>query len=603
MSQVMYPLRKLLAVACIVVLGLSTMSLSLAGEQFHSDPHVGLDYYLDTHGRVEPARLPRVYAVFESVLRCADRSSVTSPRLVIADDRTQAAAFVLADGTIVLSRRALDVIASAAEPSIADARLAFVLGHELAHLANNDFWQRPVESAQSRAAPAERQKKELKADDLGFLFAALAGYRVDTLLLPSTTTPDFLTFWIDQIGAQDDPGYPSAEARLELLRVRLQERAQAVQSFQFGARLLQFGRYRDALDLLEEAQTRFPSREVFNNLGYAHLRLAVTRLPPEFAYHYWLPALADLHTPLARLTLRAPAVSQPRSEWRIPPAAREDLIEAVRYFELANAKDPRYVPSQLNLAAALLLLGMDAMTFETGALPANPLLRAELAVVNASALVSNDPSLRVLAQVIEFEQRRAGKTGAPVAGAPTETNDPALAYNLARIALPSDPAQARKYWRRALGDFDSLPAAVRALVCDQRAALSAVVADENLDNRCSQELASRARGKLPWPLPVQLSRDLLEKPLTEAERSAQGWRQTQLARAKVFSADTSAVLAIDDITTMVVLRNVTESAQALLRCCSQPQEKIPVAVGELWRYESWIAWIRDSQVREIWVVN
>jgi hypothetical protein len=76
-----------------------------------------------------------------------------------------------------------------------------------------------------------------------------------------------------------------------------------------------------------------------------------------------------------------------------------------------------------------------------------------------------------------------------------------------------------------------------------------------------------------------------------------------LSRAKVFSADASAVLAIDDITTMVVLRNVAESAQALERCCAQPQERIPVAVGELWRYESWIAWVRDSQVREVWVVN
>jgi len=593
--------RTLAFVVCVVAVLLTTPQ-TFAGEQFHSDPHVGLDYYLDTHGRVEPSRLPRVYSVFESVLRCADRSSVTSPRLVIADDRTQAAAFVLADGTIVLSRRALDVIASGAEPPIADARLAFVLGHELAHLANSDFWERP-EPAQNRIAPAERQKKELKADDLGFLYAALAGYRVDALLQPAAATPDFLTFWIDQIGAQDDPGYPSAEARIELLRVRLQERAQAVQSFQFGARLLQFGRYRDALDLLEEAQSRFPSREVFNNLGYVHLRLAVTRLPPEFAYHYWLPALADLHTPLARLTLRAPAVAQPRSEWRIPPAAREDLIEAVRYFEMANAKDPRYVPSQLNLAAALLLLGMDAMVFETGAMPANPLLRAELAVANASALVANDPSLRVLGQVIEFEQRRAGKAADAAVGPPPETNDPALAYDLARITMQSDPALARKYWRRALGDFDALPAAIRALVCDQRAALSAVIADGNLDNRCSQELAARTRGTLPWKLPVQLSRDLLEKPLTETERTSQGWRQTQLARAKVFSAEASAVLAIDDITTMVVLRNVAESAQALVRCCSQPQEKIPVAVGELWRYESWIAWIRDSQVREVWVVN
>jgi len=243
------------------------------------------------------------------------------------------------------------------------------------------------------------------------------------------------------------------------------------------------------------------------------------------------------------------------------------------------------------------------MVFETGSAPANPVLRAELAVTNASSLVSNDPSLRVMSQVIEFEQRRAGGKPAATVDSQMDTNEPALAYNLARITTQSDPALARKYWRKALGEFDELPAAIRALVCDQRGTLSAVIADGDLDTRCNQDAAARSRSTLPWPLPVQLSRDLLDKPLTEAERVAQGWRQTQLARAKVFSAEGSAVLAIDDITTMVVLRNVTESAQALLRCCSQPQDRIPVAVGELWRYESWIAWIRDSQVREVWVVN
>jgi hypothetical protein len=250
------------------------------------------------------------------------------------------------------------------------------------------------------------------------------------------------------------------------------------------------------------------------------------------------------------------------------------LIESIRYFELANAKDPRYVPSQLNLAAALLLLGMDAMVFETGSVPANPLLRAELAVANASSLVSNDPSLRVMSQVIEFEERRVGGKPTAAVDSQMDTNEPALAYNLALITMQSNPALARKYWRKTVGEFDELPAAIRALVCDQRGTLSAVIADGDLDTRCNQEAAARSRSTLPWPLPVQLSRDLLDKPLTEAERVAQGWRQTQLARAKVFSAEGSAVLAIDDITTMVVLRNVTESTQALLRCCSQPQDRI-----------------------------
>jgi hypothetical protein len=76
-----------------------------------------------------------------------------------------------------------------------------------------------------------RQKKELKADDLGFLTASLAGYRVDVLLQPSASKPDFLTFWINQIDVQDDSSSPSLEARIELLRARLQVRAQLCRAF------------------------------------------------------------------------------------------------------------------------------------------------------------------------------------------------------------------------------------------------------------------------------------------------------------------------------------------------------------------------------------
>ena len=55
-------------------------------------------------------------------------------------DRRQAAAFVVAEGSIVLSQKALDIINHQADAALADARLAFVLGHELAHLAGTDFW-------------------------------------------------------------------------------------------------------------------------------------------------------------------------------------------------------------------------------------------------------------------------------------------------------------------------------------------------------------------------------------------------------------------------------------------------------------------------------
>lgn len=201
---------------------------------------------------------------------------------------------------------------------------------------------------EASVAGGQRQK-ELKADDLGFLYAALAGFRVERLLRATSTQQDFLTFWMDQVGAETDDSYPAPSLRIELLRQRLAERLQSTQAFQFGVRLLHFGRYGEALDLLREFQLRFPSREVFNNLGYGHLHRAIDRLAPAFAYHYWLPGVSDLHTPLTRLAVRAAAPSQERSQWRIPPAARQDLLDAVRYFDLAISKDPRYVPSSRQL--------------------------------------------------------------------------------------------------------------------------------------------------------------------------------------------------------------------------------------------------------------
>ena len=205
-----------------------------------------------------------------------------------------------------------------------------------------------------------QQRKELKADDLGFLYAALAGFRVERLLRV-TARQQILTFWIDQVGAGTDDKLAAPSLRIELLQQRLAERLQSTQAFQFGVRLLHFGRYSEALDLLREFQLQFPSREVFNNLGYGHLHRAIDRLAPAFAYHYWLPGVSDLHTPLTRLAVRAAAPSQERSQWRIPPAARQDLLDAARYFDLAISKDSRYVPAHVNLAVTHCYSGWQAV--------------------------------------------------------------------------------------------------------------------------------------------------------------------------------------------------------------------------------------------------
>lgn len=598
-------MRRTYSVVASLTLALSAYAV-YGAEQFHSTPRSGAEYYVQAHGRVPPEQLPRVYAVFDDVRNVADKSSASWPELIIVDDRKQAAAFVLADGSVVLSRRALDIVNQGVDAAAADARLAFVFGHELAHLANNDFWDSEIAQLAGNTASsslrralandADRHNKELKADDLGFLYAALAGYRVDRLVRGSADAPPFLGFWMEQIGATADASYPSANTRTDLLRLRLDDRLRAIEAFSFGVRLLHFGRYTEGLALLREYQRQFPSREVFNNLGYGHLRRAVSRMPPELAYHYWLPSTADLRTPLARLATRAMA-PRTRDDWRIPAAAREDLLDAIRYFELAVAKDARYAPAQINLASAQLLLGLEPRGVRSNL---ENLLRAESALAGALALGTNDPQLRVLSSIVRFERERIDVGSATRPSLVFDSDDPALNYNLARLHS-SAPENARRFWTKALGQFDALPSRVQVLLCtSQQAELTQLVAE--LPQKCS-EVASARTTALPWSPPVQLSRDLLESPFTESEHAKFGIRQTELARSKVFGGDGIEILAIDDITTLVVLKNPTERADFLLQCCGQPRERIVVTSGELWHYNTWIAWVREANVQEVWIAN
>jgi hypothetical protein len=182
-----------------------------------------------------------------------------------------------------------------------------------------------------------------------------------------------------------------------------------------------------------------------------------------------------------------------------------------------------------------------------------------------------------------------------------ESDDPALNYNLARL-YGGTPDVAARYWAKALGQFDALPMRVRALICAQNDA-RVFQAGEDVDQHCVRTRAPRLATTLPWSVPIQLSRDLLDHPLTDAERAQFDSRQIQLGRSKVFSGRTVDLLAIDDITAMTVLKNANGSTATLLQCCGQPATRQRVVSGELWRYDTWIALLRDGRIREVWIVD
>ena len=124
--------------------------------------------------------------------------------------------------------------------------------------------------------------------------------------------------------------------------------------FHFGTRLLQLGRYRDALGLLREYSAHHSGSEVLNNLGVAHYQLAAETLAAcdgSLVLRYKLPLVVDAETVRGRARLRG-SVDSPcyRS-----PAFESDIDEAIGYFEDATEQSPGHVAAWINLASAYLL--------------------------------------------------------------------------------------------------------------------------------------------------------------------------------------------------------------------------------------------------------
>jgi hypothetical protein len=125
----------------------------------------------------------------------------------------------------------------------------------------------------------------------------------------------------------------------------------------------------------------------------------------------------------------------------------------------------------------------------------------------------------------------------------------------------------------------------------------------SVKSQCESVANNSVNAKIPWALPIKLSRDLLEVPLTESELRQNAWKKTSLGSSVAFVGNANAALAVDDIVTLVVLKPPSTGTESLVQCCSQPVEKIPVVNGVLWHYGRWIALVREQRVDEIWFSN
>lgn len=408
MKRISGLLSLLLAAAVVMA------STAVALEQ---NPKDSAEWWLSRFGAVSAKDEPlvaRATEVFSRVVAAADKAAGRLPRLIVIREKGDPWAAAIPDGTIILSRGGLAACYRGVSPEKGDARLAFVLGHELSHQSKDDFWHSRASQAVQEFAGSGKELaavssyiqntsdlgagahardvakiKELQADNYGIVFMAMAGY--DPHDVVSSDGTNFIQDFVSQITgkvAYEDPEHPTPVQRAEFLRANLASVAEDLNLFRIGVRYYQQGRYEDAITFLSRFRERFPSREVFNDLGLSYFQLAMghlTQCDAGLPYRFMLPTLLDTET-LAAATRGKGDLSQ-ASRCFQDETYKTYIAEAVRNLVLAQARDPRYFAAPVNLAAAYIMAGEQtkAMAAAEDALQIRP-DSAEAAAAKAVAL-------------------------------------------------------------------------------------------------------------------------------------------------------------------------------------------------------------------------
>lgn len=358
----------------IGLLFVGSMGAGAAGEP---NPRERIDFWQRNFTAVTPesdARVARAHRIFDRVARIAGRRSGVRPRLhVIQESPGAPLPVAIPDGWVVVSLRVIDFCYRV--PKRGDDRLAFVLAHEIAHHLEDDFWhmkffqaietygkhsgdQKLLGEVRSIAALTDKVlAKELRADELGITYVAMAGLD-PRAILGDARGDNFFQEWIDlldpaRVQAEPLRTHPEPPQRAAAVKARLRQVADQAELFELGLLFYQAGDYARAILTFDEFRRYFPGREVHHNLATAHHRLALRlKRPP-------MEARAE---PPFKLSMTIDPLSRARGVER---SAREDaaraferhIAAAVEHYRSAIDQDPTYIPAYQNLGSAHIVNG------------------------------------------------------------------------------------------------------------------------------------------------------------------------------------------------------------------------------------------------------
>lgn len=368
----------------ILWIGMVTATLVLPVGMSAANPMERIDYWQKNYDELRPqddVRAKRAHAIFNRVLQAAGTRPGVVPRLFIAREEPFGITLPIAipDGGIILSQRVLDMCYR--DPEQGDHLLAFVLGHEIAHLLKDDFWHMKFFQAMklSKANSSQPIKeletilhnikstdqvaaKELQADEHGIIYAAMAGFDTRAVVTQDANN-SFFVDWMRALAPtrlgtmRPDPSYPSPTQRAIVVKARLSVVLDKTEVFNLGLRFYQAGQYAKAILAFRDFLQFFPSREVYHNLAASHHQLALQykRLEQNDndAVPFKLSLAVDPITRASHILLRGS-----NRQGQDPDALyRSHLDKAIAYYQTALSLDPSYTLAYNNLGCALLLKG------------------------------------------------------------------------------------------------------------------------------------------------------------------------------------------------------------------------------------------------------
>lgn len=337
------------------------------------DPRSSSKFYLTTFGRLDDTQpfVANANSIFKRLMAVVDKAQPKDPSLVLVNSQSWPWAIALPDNTVILTKGALEICYKGVSKAQGDVRLSMIIAHELAHLAEDDYWHRDIYLTLADNEDMRKQEvfsfigersgfgnnnnsewlntvrdREIRADDKGFLYAAIAGFDVSKLI--DLKGQSFFQYWKENTGEAEDGVHLVAKDRTAFIAARFRDLSNMSEAFHLGLGLIYFNQLDMAEDVYKLILEKFPSHEVYNNLGYIYFLQSGILKEGSISQRFWLPSIVDVRPSTAFLTRGMKLGSN---------VDREKLEKSAYYFSEAVSKNPAYLEGSLNLATANFYLG------------------------------------------------------------------------------------------------------------------------------------------------------------------------------------------------------------------------------------------------------